>query len=151
MICTEKIPKLSVIHPRICSYLLRYPLNKKFGKTFCAVGLWLGEIKIYDTFLHSIMNIHTNTHGTECLLYMSKKKILINGSFEGKIQLYSMKTYKLIHVFYNDEEEISLIQKINNNIFVTGGMKTDIKIWNIDEKICVNIIQGKVLAVVYQS
>ena len=149
MISPNKSQELSIVHPKIKYYLRKYPQNMKWGKLFCAIGLWQGEIKIYDIFLHSILNIHTNTHGCESLLYMQEQKILINGSFEGKIQLFNLQKHKLYHTFHNNNEEVLFIERISQNIFATGGSQTFIRIWDIEKTICLKIIEEKIITLSY--
>jgi WD40 repeat protein len=109
------------------------------------IGLEDGAIKIFtknqNTQKYEIKEYKCNLTHISALLYLSKQNILLLGSFDETINVFSMSERKLIKTLTDHCDIVTSLISLNEETFASGSHDGEIKIWSIKVENCFECIQ----------
>ena len=110
-----------------------------------ASGLWDKTIKIWNIEDRSIMSTLSGHTGNVIALCNVKEGVLVSGSGDGSLIVWSKSrpessTYSLRHVLTGHKSCIWGIIRLSNTEIVSGELYKDLRMWNIDQGICIRHI-----------
>ncbi|KAG0022510.1 hypothetical protein BGZ80_000081 [Entomortierella chlamydospora] len=116
------------------------------GKTY-AVGLWSGDISLYDTHDTSkwrfIGQLTGHSKKINCLVFSSTSNRILTGSSDTTVRLWDADNSQCIRTFEGcDNEVVSVAYSPKGDRVASGSGDKTIRVWNVDTDDYVYVLEG---------
>ena len=120
---------------------------------FLASGLWNSNIKIWDIEERALictLSGHRNIVTTLCYV---RERVFVSGSDDKSLIIWSKLPGSNIYsqqMLKGHKSQIRGIIRINNSEIISGEFVGDLRIWNIDQGVCIRHLQPSVSNIIHQ-